>query len=279
VSLRYDEDKREQTNAGDPQRPTRSKTFSDTQPRVVLSHKLSDDQLAYATYATGFRSGGFNGVGGRPFRAETLDSFELGYKSQWLDDRLRVNVAVFSSRSHDYQFFYIDFNQGGAQVIDNLSEVEFVGGEVEWQAQLSQHWQVYGSVGLLDSDIRKFDPTLTVPIEKGNRTPKTQRSSVALGTQFTFPIGSLTGTLRADYNHWGKKYWHPDNVDVRDPVQMLDLRASIGAERWTVTAWGRNVLDEFYYQDFNAVEFGAPGVDLGSPSQPDTFGLEFRYEF
>ena len=72
VSLRYDDDEREQTNAGDPQRPTRSQTFSDMQPRVVLSHKFSDDQLAYATYATGFRSGGFNGVGGRPFGAETL---------------------------------------------------------------------------------------------------------------------------------------------------------------------------------------------------------------
>ncbi len=99
------------------------------------------------------------------------------------------------------------------------------------------------------------------------------------GTQFTFPIGSLTGTLRADYNRWGKKYWHPDNVDVRDPVEMLDLRASIAGERWTMTAWGRNVLDEFYWQDFNSVEFGAPGIDLGSQSQPDTFGVEFRYEF
>ena len=66
---------------------------------------------------------------------------------------------------------------------------------------------------------------------------------------------------------------------MRDPVEMLDLRASIGGERWTMTAWGRNVLDEFYWQDFNSVEFGAPGIDLGSPSQPDTFGVEFRYEF
>src|SRR5690606_11498340 len=85
VSLRYDEDRREQTNAGDPQRPRRSKTFSDVQPRVVLSHKFSDDHLGYAIYATGFRSGGFNGVGGRPFDAETLQNYEIGYKSTWLD--------------------------------------------------------------------------------------------------------------------------------------------------------------------------------------------------
>jgi iron complex outermembrane recepter protein len=279
VSLRYDEDRREQTDAGDVARPTRKATFDEVQPRVVLSHKLTDEQLAYASYATGFRSGGFNGIGGRLFEPETLRNFELGYKSTWLDDRLRLNAAVFQSRSDDYQFFYIDFNAGGAQVIDNLKEVEFVGGEIEWQAQVTRAWQVYGSVGLLDSDIRDFDPTLTVPTQRGNRTPKTQKSSIALGTQIEFPLGALNARVRIDYDRWGKRYWHPDNIDVRNPVDMLDLRVSVGNEHWTLSAWGRNLLDEFYWQDFNSVRFGAPGVDLGSAAQPKTYGLDFRYHF
>jgi iron complex outermembrane recepter protein len=279
VSLRYDRDEREQTNAGDPARPTRSKSFSDTQPRIVIDHKLSDNHLVYAAYATGFRSGGFNGVGGRPFDAETLQNFEIGYKSTWWDDRLRLNTAVFRSRSEDYQFFYIDFNQGGAQVIDNLDKVEFTGAEIEWQAQATRYWTLLGAIGVLDSDIKAFDPNLTVPVERGNRTPKTQKSTFSLGSQLEIPLGSLTATVRVDYGRWGKKYWHPDNVDVRDPVNMLDLRVSIGNQQWTATAWGRNILDEFYWQDFNAVEFGAPGVDLGSPSSPDTYGVEVRYRF
>lgn len=277
VSLRYDRDEREQTNAADPARPTRSKSFSDVQPRVVIDHKLSDDHLVYATYATGFRSGGFNGVGGRPFDAETLQNYEVGYKSTWWRDRLRLNAAVFRSRSEDYQFFYLDFDQGGAQVIDNLDKVEFTGAELEWQVQATRYWTLLGAVGVLDSDIKAFDPTLTVPAERGNRTPKTQRSTFSLGSQLEVPLGSLTGTLRVDYGRWGKKYWHPDNIDVRDPVNMLDLRVSIGNERWTATAWGRNVLDEFYWQDFNSMESGAPGVDLGSPSSPDTYGVEVKY--
>lgn len=279
VSLRYDRDNREQTNASDPSRPTRSKSFSDVQPRVVLDHKFTDDQLVYVTYATGFRSGGFNGVGGRPFKAETLQNYEVGYKSTWWDNRLRLNAAVFQSRSEDYQFFYLDFDQGGAQVIDNLDKVEFTGAELEWQVQATRYWTLLGAVGLLDSDVKAFDPTLTVPVERGNRTPKTQKSTFSVGSQLEIPLGALTGTVRIDYGRWGKKYWHPDNVDVRDPVNMLDLRVSIGGERWTATAWGRNVLDEFYFQDFNAVEFGAPGVDLGSPSSPDTYGVELRYQF
>ncbi len=279
VSLRYDRDEREQTDAGTPNGATRSIGFDKVQPRVVLSHKLTDDQLAYATYGTGFRSGGFNGIGGRPFEAETLKSYELGYKSTWLDHRLRLNAAVFKSKSNHYQFFYLDLNAGGAQVIDNLSKVRFEGAEVEAQAQLTRGWMVYGSLGLLDSKIDALDTSLTVPAAVGNRTPRTQKSSFAAGTQFEFPLGRLTGRVRADYNRAGKRYWYPDNIDVRDPVSLVDLRLSVVGENWTVTAWGRNLLDEFYWQDFNSSRFGAPGVDVGSPSQPDTYGLELRYTF
>jgi iron complex outermembrane recepter protein len=279
VSLRYDKDEREQTDAGSPGRPVRSIAFDEVQPRIVLSHEFARDQLGYASYSTGFRSGGFNGIGGRPFDAETLENYEIGYKSTWLDQRLRVNAAAFVSRSDDYQFFYLDFDAGGVQVIDNLKEVEFTGMELEVQASVARGLTVYASFGLLDSEIKDFDSSLTVPAARGNRTPGTQRSSLSTGAQYEFPVGALTGRIRADYSRWGKRYWFADNVDVRDPVNMLDLRVSLGGESWTVTAWGRNLLDEFYWQEFGSVRFGAPGVDLGSSGQPDTYGLEFRYEF
>jgi iron complex outermembrane receptor protein len=277
VSLRYDKDEREQTdvNSG----TVRDISFDEVQPRAVLSHKFTEDQLGYVSYGTGFRSGGFNGIGGRPFAAETLQNYEIGYKSEWLDNRLRLNAAIFHSISDDYQFFYVDFAAGGAQVIDNLQKVAFTGGELELQAQLATGWQVYGSLGILDSDIREIDDSLTVPAEEGNKSPKTQVSSLTLGTQYEFPVGDLTATLRLDYNRMGKRYWHPDNFDVRDPVDLLDLRASLGGERWSATVWGRNVLDEFYFMDFNSAAFGAPGVDLGSQAPPDTYGIEVRYSF
>lgn len=279
VSLRYDRDEREQTDAGNPARPVRKISFDEVQPRVVLSHKFTRDQLGYASYGTGFRSGGFNGIGGRPFDAETLENVEIGYKSAWLEQRLRVNAAAFVSRSDDYQFFYLDFDAGGVQVIDNLQEVEFTGMELEVQGVLARGLTAYASIGLLDSEIKDFDASLTVPAARGNRTPGTQKCTFSSGVQYEFPVGSLTGRIRADYSRWGKRYWYADNVDVRDPVNMLDLRVSLGDDIWTVTAWGRNLLDEFYWQEFGSVRFGAPGVDVGSAGQPDTYGLEFRYRF
>ena len=279
VSLRYDRDEREQTDAGNPGRPVRKIAFDEVQPRVVLSHKFTRDQFGYASYGTGFRSGGFNGIGGRPFDAETLENFEIGYKSAWLEQRLRVNAAAFVSRSDNYQFFYLDFDAGGVQVIDNLKEVEFTGMEVEVQGVLAPGLTAYASVGLLDSEIKDFDASLTVPAARGNRTPGTQKSTLSTGVQYEFPVGALTGRIRADYSRWGKRYWYADNIDVRDPVNMLDLRVSLGDDVWTVTAWGRNLLDEFYWQEFGSVRFGAPGVDVGSAGQPDSYGLEFRYQF
>ena len=244
----------------------------------MLSHQFTDDQLGYVSWQ-GFRSGGFNGIGGRPFDEETLQNYEIGYKSEWLDHRLRANAAVFHSISDDYQFIYVDFNAGGAQVIDNLKKVEFTGGELEVQAQVTPAWQVYGSLGLLDSDIKEFDSSLTVPVEVGNKSPKTQVSNFTFGTQYEFSIGQLNATLRADYNLLGKRYWHPDNIDIRDPVDLLDLRASLAGEHWTATIWGKNVLDKFYWMDFNSAAFGAPGVDLGSQAPPATYGIEFKYSF
>ena len=90
----------------------RSDSFSAFQPKVTLTEKFDATQLAYATYSTGFRSGGFNGVGQLdPFKKELVRNFELGYKSSWLDQRLMFNVAAFLERDTGFQFFYVDLER------------------------------------------------------------------------------------------------------------------------------------------------------------------------
>lgn len=81
VGLRYDEDERNHNGfvVGGPS-TSRSKTFSDLQPKLVLTKRWSDEVLGYASYSRGFRSGGFNGpaLGSSEFQEETLDNFEIG---------------------------------------------------------------------------------------------------------------------------------------------------------------------------------------------------------
>ena len=88
--------------------------WDDTTGRVVLDWHVMDDVLIYASYAEGYKAGGFNSVGTRnddpPFDPEEVSTYEVGVKSTWFDNTLRINAAYF-----DYEY-------------DNLQELEFVDG-------------------------------------------------------------------------------------------------------------------------------------------------------
>ncbi|MCG8371394.1 MAG: TonB-dependent receptor, partial [Proteobacteria bacterium] len=278
ASIRHDNDDREQTDVATG--ATREASYDATQPKVTLTWAPADNRLWYLSYANGFRSGGFNGVGGREFDDENVDNIEIGFKSKWLGDRLLFNVAAYQAESEDFQFFFVDINAGGAQVIDNLDEVSLSGLEVEFEALLTPKWSIFGALGIQDSDIEEIDPALPVPASLGNRTPKTTKSSFNFGTQAGFSLGDgLDGMLRIDYERRGDKYWHPDNVDVMDPVSLLNARFGVGSENWSLTLWGRNLTDEFYFEDFNAQPFTGLPWNIGFPARPRTYGIEFRYDF
>jgi iron complex outermembrane recepter protein len=70
-----------------------------------LSYKFTDTVLVYATYSRGFRPGGVNRVGDLPpYRADYLGNYEMGWKTQWLDNCLRFIGAVFRENWKDFQF-------------------------------------------------------------------------------------------------------------------------------------------------------------------------------
>jgi iron complex outermembrane receptor protein len=278
ISGRYDRDERHQTDAATGNE--RSASFDAFQPKVTLSHKLDASQLTYVTYSTGFRSGGFNGVGQlQPFKRELLRNVEVGYKSTWLDQRLMVNVAAFLERDTDFQFFYIDLAAGGAQVISNLNSVELKGAEIETQAVLMPGWIAYLNVGLLDSRIRAFDPALGVPAAVDNKTPKTVPAKINVGTQKKWSLGGYEATVRIDFEHRGRKYWDTSNVAVMNPVELLSARASLRHGSWEVAVGGRNLLNKYYFEDFNAIAFSGLPNNIGWPAQPRSWEASIRYDF
>jgi iron complex outermembrane recepter protein len=278
ISGRYDKDERNQTDVATGNE--RSADFDAFQPKATLSTKFDANQLGYLTFSTGFRSGGFNGVGQlQPFKRELLRNLEAGYKSTWLDQRLMFNVSAFVARDTDYQFFYVDLAAGGAQVISNLSSVELKGAEIETQAVLAPGWTAYFNVGLLDSNIRDFDPNLGVPAAIGNKTPKTVPSKFNVGMQKEWSFNGYKATLRVDYEHRGKKYWDTSNVAVMDPVELLSARAALQRGPWEVSVFGRNLLNKYYFEDFNAIAFTGLPNNIGWPTQPRFYGASLRYDF
>ena len=107
-----------------------------TVPRVNLTYKITPDALVYATYSEGFRPGGVNrtavaGIG--PYQADYLKNYEIGWKTQWLENRVRYNGALFWENWQDFQFSFLGPNSltiiengGNARIKGIENEIEFV---------------------------------------------------------------------------------------------------------------------------------------------------------
>ena len=132
--------------------------FKDSRPSWLanLSWHVDDNVMAFATYATGYKSGGFNSAPGavaltattRSFSSETSDDVELGMKSLWLDDKVLLNATLFNTELHNFQDR--SFN-GLGFVIRNSGDVRSRGLEVESQVNVIDHLNLNLGLAYLDS--------------------------------------------------------------------------------------------------------------------------------
>ena len=274
-AFRYDHDKRRQTNLVT--REVREASFDSAQPKATITYKVTPQQLIYATYSKGFRSGGFNSpIASIPvFDAETLQNYEVGFKTSWFNNKLIVNGAAYHADDENTQYFFIDPFAGG--IIGNIDEVRIRGVELDVQALVAPGLQVFGSLGTTDTEILRnsIDPSLT-----GNKTPQSIPWSANLGFQFDTRLTDEIGLMaRVDYQHRSKRYWEADNLHVQEPVDNVDLRVVFQTDRWSIFGFGRNVLDEKFFAGYVSSPWTGFDSDLASLGQPAIYGVEFRYEF
>lgn len=273
--LRYDEDRREQLNrlTG----AVREATFDHLQPKVTLTWKPQSDRLLYATYSTGFRSGGFNAPNSTVpvFDQETLGNFEIGFKSQFFGRWLTLNGAAFLTDVDDYQYFYVEAHTG-SQTIDTIDAVRIKGMELEAQARLADGLDAAVAIGVIDSEIRSS----RFPGDVGNRAPRTIPFSATSSLQYRRALWEQTeGFVRLEWQHYGRKYWHQDNVAVQRSYDIVNAR--VGVERGAVGFYGfvRNALDDDYYGEFFVPEFSGLDIATGYAGAPRTFGIEAEVKF
>jgi iron complex outermembrane receptor protein len=303
--------------------PDRSETFSETQPKITWSWRVLDNINLYASWGRGFRSGGFNSIGseatidfwfnagfGGPgdqvnsnltindeYDKEVTDSFELGTKMNFMDNRLQLNAALFSTTIDDNQFFEFFVGPFGLmRVVTTIDEVEIQGFELDVNFAVTDNLRLYGGLGLMSSEINE---NINRPLSVGNDVPQTPEETYNLGAMFDIPISSkLNLTARVDYQHVGEMWFHTLQGEAvptiwqvffgpgltsdmskaqRDAYDTIDARIGIGGERWNLVLWGRNLTDEDYLQEvIPAPEFGGSFIH---PSALRSYGLEATYRF
>ena len=299
LAMRYDRDERRQTvdarqSVGLPVGCTtlntaacdKNATFSAWQPKVSLRYKVDDGSLAYASVGRGFRSGQFNqsGVGAAAaaatppvlgvrdqIDAEITDSVELGYKTELLGGKLRVNTALFHSTVKNAPYF-VFIGAVGAQVLVGIDKVQLNGGEIELVGNLGKGWDAYAGVGVTDSTIKKYTVD---PNNVGKRAPYVPQTSANLGSQVRFPVAAgMNLLLRGDLVLKGKQYWDPENSAARSDVTLVNLRAALedAKGKWTAALSVNNATDKAYNAEW-------VGGGFAAPASPRIVRADLRYNF
>jgi iron complex outermembrane receptor protein len=271
----------------------RSVSYNKVQPKVSMRYKIDENASIYASFGTGFRSGGFNPPGSAAliraldnpnfpnqddFKPETSKSFEAGFKTQLFDRRLSLNGAAFYTEVKNAQYFGF-YPVSLARVITNIDSVHIKGLELEANARITTGVTVYGGVGLIDSKIKANDKDTTIV---GNTFPYTPKYSITLGAQVLRPIYNDIDVLaRVDYNRSGNEFFDPGNVPGTElkGVDLVNARLGLQTDAWSLTAWAKNLLDKSYNVD--AVVVGSPAFALSyvSKAAPRTYGVEYKVKF
>jgi iron complex outermembrane recepter protein len=277
--LRYDKDNRHTTDVADG--TVRAKSFDHLQPKLTLTWKPVADQLLYASFGTGFRSGGFNAPGAPVdgFQAETLKNFEAGFKSQWFERTLTLNGAAFYTKVDNYQFFYVaqdPVTLAPSQVISNIAKVHIKGLELEVAALPMRGLQLALAVGYTDTII---DRSLIVS-DEGNHVPRNMPFEATSSVQYRGPVSntlSVFGRLELQYD--SKKYWAPDNVSVQDGYTMLNAR--LGLERGDIGLYvfGKNLTNVATYSEYFDPKYSGSDISFGYHNPPRSYGVELKMKF
>ncbi|MFK7977208.1 MAG: TonB-dependent receptor [Halioglobus sp.] len=255
-----------------------SRSTDDVNWLLNTSYDLAQDVMVFASVATGSKSGGFNTVNGvaleREFDDESTISYELGVKSMLLDDRLRLNAALFYSEIDDFQF-QEQLETGIGTRVTNRAEIETSGLDLEFQANPIPNLTLHG--GLL----YMHDYDITAGPEAGQQLKFTAEISGNVGATLFFPIADGGIYLRTDYSFMSDHITNT-NADVRAQDEqdrnLLNARIGFRNDQWHVALWGKN-LTEDEYAPLTAATLPLTGVDAYFLAPPRTYGATLRYDF
>ena len=234
-------------------------TFSAFSPKVSIEYQANDDMMVYASVGRGFRSGGFNGRPFSPndlfpFDEETTTAYEVGLKSDFLDRRLRLNVAGFYTDYKDIQLTATTQNDLGQFIVltANAGKAEIYGIEVEVQAMPLDGLFVYGGLGYADNGNLDPQTGFTFDTSAGRNLPGASEWTLSVGGDYRFAVAEgWTAMVGADYA-WRSEYDHQASNQTEtvreDGYGLLNARLSVGPddESWKLTFYGKNLTDEVY---------------------------------
>lgn len=262
--------------------------------RVAIDHHFNDNFMMYASVSTGFKSGLFNpqGFTNVSVEPEEITDYEIGFKADLLDRRLRVNGTAFR---YDYTNIQGIAYDGLVTTLRNAAEAELEGVELEFQAIVTDALSVRGNVGWMPTaDFVSFpgasENTTVNPANgrvtgsiidaSGNRMSRTPEVTAGAGFDYTWSLGANAGDLVLASNIYYNDGFYFDNAQRLQQESYSLLNASL---LWTapdggysVRLWANNLNDEAYCVNMQS---GNNRLDACAPAAPRTYGITFNRSF
>ena len=223
--------------------------------RASAEYDLADNAMAYVSYSEGFKVGGVNGSDcNPPWRPETVDSVEVGYKASFSNGATTLRAAAFNYKYSDFQTNQVIGIQG---IITNAGDADIKGLELELTSLLSENWDLNLGLTLLDTAYGDFLNTDTLRAElgalqnKGNPLSYAPNASLNLGVSYQRPLQSgATLSVSLDGSHRSRVYFREFNQrkDSTDPYTILNLNVNWQSadDLYGARLFARNLTDEAY---------------------------------
>jgi iron complex outermembrane recepter protein len=269
--------------------------------KINLQYQIDPDVMVYATWSTGFRPGGNNRLPtAGSFEADTLTNFELGWKTDWFEHRLRANGAVFYERWDNVQTA-VQGEYGITTIVNaGNAKVEGLESELEWAA--TEHLTLSAAAtGLLRLETtsvfckpsilgveQKTCTAAFVDAYPGTQLPGTPKVKANGIARYAFEVGDYKSFVQGTVDHQSSTTYSLESTSIYAGVTpsftTFDLSAGTGLNNWHVEGFIENLFDKrgelgrnsecndltYHYCLLNAHIY---------PVKPMQFGVKFAQKF
>ena len=262
-----------------------------------LAYAVTPDFMLYGGYDRGYKSGGYNldrggfdsvilgGDGGQiedlEFDSEKVDSWEVGFKSQW-GRAFTLNVAAFYQDFSNYQQLVFS---GNSFVTMNVDKTVSKGVEAESTIRPARDLTFQLSYSLVDAKIKDSSNLIGTPLEfeAGKQIALIPRHTVTGAATWTPPLSdTLNALVHADFRFQSEQATSSQSRGIADNEGFAVVNARIGVasadDKWRLEFFVENLFDKYYHLGTFAVP-EQPGTIAAYPAMPRFYGVSARIGF
>ncbi|WP_448143637.1 TonB-dependent receptor [Stenotrophomonas bentonitica] len=274
-----------------------SLTFDDAwgrfDPMVNVAYDVGDNAMVYAKYSTGFKAGGANSRSTTytAFDPEEVTAYELGFKSQFWDNRARFNVALFDSKiEHKQMDFTLPFDPNSGETRTTMvttnakGSTKSRGAELEFSIMPLDNLTVGFTHAYTDIDALTTQDPFGAGVEVTVQPLLAPRHASSLAVDYWVPFANAAALKFHVDGNWSDGFYTSEydqmltdsSLVVNARVALVDMPLNADGASLDISLWARNLLDEEHlFYKLNNASLGQSGIF----NDPRTYGLELAVHF